>query len=143
MPNTMREPQVSREVRTLDSIRPTQAKAGLASPTQSDRPTASEKSFGQELSKVIEETLMRHFGSVKAVAFALGEMDPSQLRREFETAKLPLARLEGLDAFTKAAVGTAIVEQFGILSDPKARARQVLRQLRALADELEQFIDVA
>lgn len=139
----MRDQNVSREVRTLDSIRPTPAKAGLASPTQSDRQTVSEKAFGQELSKVIEETLMRHFGSVKAVAFALGEMDPSQLRREFETAKLPLARLEGLDAFTKAAVGTAIVEQFGILSDPKARARQVLRQLRALADELEQFIDVA
>lgn len=147
MPNTMREPQVSREVRSLDSIRPTQAKAGLHEHSQSD----AVRSFGPELTEVIERTLMLHYGSLKAIAYAFGEkdesgavlrpMDASQLRREFDTKRLPLARLEGLDAVAKAKVGAAIVMEFGVLTDPKARIRQVMQTIRELQREVEQFVE--
>lgn len=138
---------VSREVRTLDSIRPAQAKAGLHEHSQSD----AVRSFGPELTEVIEETLMRHYGSLKAIAYAFGEkdesgavvrpMDASQLRREFDTKRLPLARLEGVDAVAKAKVGAAIVMAFGVLTDPKARVRQVMQTIRELQREVEQFIE--
>lgn len=131
---TVPDPSRSPEVRIPDGLRLKPAKATLRQ---------SEPVRSSDLSRTIEDALLRHFGSVKAVAYALGEIDPSQLNRDYETGKLTLARLECLDEIAKAKVGAAICEQFGTLTSPKDHARRALREARQQLDQLEQYVEAS
>ena len=129
MATTMPDPCRSDPVRDLDSIRPTAAKAGLAS-----------DHVGLPVGIVIADAVVRHYGSVKAASISLGTngqpLDPSLMMREFK--KGNLSRLDR-DEEAKAFVSNALREAYGD-ADPKARARRLIRDLRHVADELAEVL---
>jgi hypothetical protein len=119
----------------LDTIRPTTLKAEYR---RSD-PVGSSDPIGPTLADVIETAVIQHYGSVKAAAISL-RVDPSLMRREFQEWKF--RRLATVDGETKAAIAAALTEAFGPLAaSPQQKARQSLRLIRDLTDELEQFLD--
>lgn len=126
--NLAHSPQ-SDPVRSLDHIRPTQHK----------------RSDGRTVGQVVKDAVVKHYGSVKAAAYALGEgahlprLDESLMMREFEAGKL--GRLEA-DPAIKPVVAAALQKAFGA-DDPKARALQLIQEGRAVLDELAQYIAFA
>lgn len=133
MPPSVKGPVQSQQVLNLDSVRPRPAKAGAPS----DQAGPAQDRIGPSLGHVVREAVTKHYGSVKAAALAL-DVDASLMQREFEAGKL--GRLDG-DADAKAAVSSALYEAYGRLDDPKARARRSVREMRALLDEFDQFLD--
>ena len=115
----------------LDVGRPRMAKAVLSSPLAR-----------LAWSAVLKDALDRHYGSLKAAAYAMGEYDPSQLSRDLDTGKFKQARLELCDDQAKAAIALALYRAFGE-SSPAARRRRLLRTLRRAIDELEEGEAVA
>lgn len=113
-------------VRSLDNLRPTPAKVGLAS---DHRRTDS-------VAAVMRDAVIGHYGSVKAAAISL-RVDPSLMQREFDAGKF--ARLEQADDETKAAVARALYDAFGS-SDPKTRAQRLIREARQRLDELSEAL---
>lgn len=119
------------EVRSLDTIRPEPAKAGLQR-TASDR-------VGPSFNEVVKHAVIGHYGSVKAAAYALGDVDPSLMRREFDEGKFGrLSAAADHDAL-QASIADAMRAAYGTL-DPKRRARQALMAIRQRCDELEEAI---
>lgn len=119
-------------VETHDFPRPRPAKADLR---QSDATTVSDR-IGLTFGDVVKTAVVKHFGSVKAAAISLGNVDPSLMMREFDAGKL--ARLEE-DVTAKACVARALHEEFAG-DDPKQRVRRILRDARAKLDELEDAV---
>ncbi len=123
-------------VRSLDSIRPTQAKAVLSS-----------DHIGLTVVDVTIDALLTHYGGVKQMAYALGEgakqpaLDPSLMSREFREGKF--GRLRHCDEMANAAVAVAMEKAFGKLTTPEARARQTVREIRQRLDELAQYLEHA
>lgn len=127
----MPAPRRSDPVCSLDHIRPTPAKAGLKQSDASDHSVVA----------VTRDALVKHYGSVKAMAFALGEVDPSLMNREFDAGKLArVDQFAGPEA--KAAIALALTEAFGVLTTPQARIRAAIREMRAKCDEFEQFVEL-
>ncbi len=124
MPATLATARASDPVRSADVARPPSDRVGLP--------------FRQ----VMRDALIRFYGSVKATAFALGQVDPSLMQREFER-----GLFERFDQYAtpaaKAYVAAALTEAYGPLHDPKARAKQLIRAMREELDELDQFVEVA
>lgn len=125
MAQTMTNARVSDPVRSLDNIRPTAVKAGLAS----DR-------VGPAFGAAFLDAVIRHYGSVKAAAISL-QVDPSLMVREFKKGKV--GRFEHADADAKAYVAAALHEAYGAY-DPKVRRQRLIRDLRSIADELSEVI---
>lgn len=130
MNSTVSSARRSDPVGNLDAIRPTAAKAGLRS-----------DGIGPSLTACVKDAVLRHYGSVKAAAFSLGEgakqhpLDPSLMMREFDAGKFH--RLEHADDEAKAAIARAMQEQFGN-GDPRARQRRAIRDaLRAIHELAE------
>lgn len=129
MPSTVAPNRVSDPVRSLDQIRPTQIR-------QSD---------GRTVGQVVKDAVVKHYGSVKAAAYALGEgaqlphLDESLMMRELEAGKL--GRLEA-DPAIKPVVAAALQKAFGA-DDPKTRALSLIQQGRAVLDELAQYVEFA
>lgn len=123
-------------VRSLDSIRPTPAKAVLPS-----------DHIGLTVVDVTIDALLAHYGGVKQMAYALGEgagqlpLDPSLMMREFKDGKL--GRLRHCDETALASVTVAMDRAFGKLTTPEARARQMVREIRQRLDELAQYLEMA
>lgn len=132
----MRQETSSVPVRTLDNIRPTQAKAGLHPTHPSDVVRPSD---GIGLSDVIRDAVVKHYGSVKAAAISLGNVDPSLMQREFDAGKF--ARLNEADADAKAAVADALYQVFGRLEDPKARVVRRIREAVECLKDIEAYLD--
>jgi len=136
MSASVQQDKRSLPVRTLDSIRPTPAKAVLPSDP-----------IGLTVADVIVDALLAHYGGVKQMAYALGEgagqpvLDPSLMMREFKDAKL--GRLRGCDELANAAITVAMDRAFGKLTTPEARARQMVREIRQRLDELSQYLEAA
>lgn len=86
-------------------------------------------------SAVLKDALDRHYGSLKAAAYAMGQYDPSQLTRDLDTGKFKQERLELCDAHAKAAIAFALYQAFADVS-PKARIQRLIRESRRLLDEL-------
>lgn len=125
MASTLPQRRASDLVRNLDNIRPSSAKAMLAS----DRSVL--------FTAVVVGAVLKHYGSVKAAAISL-RVDPSLMQREF--AKGQFARLDGADDEAKAFISAALRAAFGT-SDPKARRQRLVRDLRHIADELSEVIE--
>ena len=113
---------------TLDAVEP--------------RPTTD--SYGGQarsiaMSLVVKDALLRHYGSFKAAAISMGEMDQGQLTRDLDSGKFKFERLELCDLAAKASVCRALHEHFGN-TDPKARVQRLLRELRRAVDELAEAV---
>jgi hypothetical protein len=132
----MRQHDTSDLVGSLDNIRPTQVKAGLHPTFQSDSVRTSD---GLGLGDVIRDAVLKHYGSVKAAAISLGNVDPSLMQREFEAGKF--GRLNEADAAAKAAISEALYQVFGRLEDPKACARRAIREIEERVNTLRQFVE--
>lgn len=130
MSPTVASARQSTEGKSLDDIRPRMAHAGL-----------SVKSSQSALTAVVKDALLRHYGSLKAAAITMGEMDQGQLTRELDSGKLNLARLEMLDEAGKAEVAKRLHEAFiAALETPQARAQRVIREARQKLDELDEYL---
>jgi hypothetical protein len=93
------------------------------------------------LTAVVKDALLRHYGSLKAAAITMGEMDQGQLTRELDSGKLNLARLELLDDAGKAEVAKRLHEAFmAALESPQAHAQRVIREARQKLDELADYV---
>lgn len=114
----------SEEVRSLDQIRPTMAKAV--------RP--SDRAFCHTL----REAIVGYYGSVKAAAIALGDVDESLMSREFAAGKFGRFD-EHAEADAKAAVAQALMRAFPPC-DPRAEALRLIREARARLDALAEVI---
>lgn len=81
----------------------------------------------------IWEVLVRAHGSVKAMAFTMGNTDPSLLRRQVLDGTLPLKKLLEADPRALAAFGEFLVEHYGHTQKSKQQiAREKLPELLAL-----------
>lgn len=78
----------------------------------------------------------------EVAADTLGISQP-RLSHKFADGTLNLKEMSALGPEYLAALGQQLVEQYGALQTPKARARQGIRDMRALLDELDQFVEVA
>ena len=107
-------------------------KADLDSPPQSTAVTT-----------VVKDLLIRHYGKLEVAARLMGNMDKSQLSRDLGTGHFRMERLEMLaDASFYAALGRELLERFGPLATPKARARQKVREIKSALDEVEQALEL-
>lgn len=91
------------------------------------------------MTMIVKDALLRHYGSFKAAAYYMGEMDQGQLTRDLDSGKFKFERLELCDLVAKAAVCRALSEYFGN-SDPKARVRRLIRAVRHAVDELAEEV---
>lgn len=92
------------------------------------------------LSPVVKDAAQHAFGKQEAAAAHLGK-DKGNFSRDVDAGRVTLRDLEGLGAQFLAALGAGLVEQYGVLLDPKARIRQVIKQQRELLNEVEQFVE--
>lgn len=84
------------------------------------------------MGNAIWEVLVKGHGSVKAMAFTMGNRDRSLLRREVLSGELTLAQLLQADEKALAAFGEFLVEHFGAARKSKAElARERLPELLA------------
>ena len=91
------------------------------------------------MTMIVKDALLRHFGSFKAAAYAMGEMDQGQLCRDLDSGKLKFERLELCDLAAKAAVCRALAEHFGH-TDPKARRARLIRDVQRALDALAEDV---
>lgn len=129
MDSTVATARQSDPVRSLDQIRPRMAKAVHRGP-----------STGSAWSAVVKDALLRHYGSLKAAAIEMGDMDASQLTRDLDTGKFRSERLEMCDAAAKAFIAAALFEAFGAGS-PQARIQRLIREGRRILDELAEAVN--
>lgn len=122
----MAQAQCATEVNSLDSVRPSPAKAGL-------RRQASSIA----LIALVREALIRHYGSLKAAAISLS-MDPGQLTRELQTGDFKFEKLERADDEAKAFLAQAMQEVY--VFDPRSQALRMLREARRAIDEAMEHI---
>lgn len=118
-------------VPSLDVGRPRMAKAVLSSP-----------SAGRAWSRATKAALIRHFGTLKAAAITMGNIDASQLSRDLDTGKFKSERLDLLDAEANAFISTAVADALAD-RDPKARVRRLIREGRRILDELAEALEAA
>jgi hypothetical protein len=86
-----------------------------------------------DLKPAIYEVLMRGHGSVKAMAYTMGNTDPSLLRRQILDGTLPLKKLLEADPRALAAFGEFLLEHYGhALKSRQQLAREKLPELLAL-----------
>ena len=125
VPNAAR----SAEVNPLDGVRPRMAKADLDG-----------QSLSREMTSIVRDALVRHFGSLKAAAIDM-QIDPGQLTRELDGGKLNLARLAKCGAAFLLKFGELMVEHAQPLSTPKARGMQMVREIETKCQELRQLLE--
>lgn len=128
MTRNMAESRPSDPVRSLETVRPEPAKAGL-------RPSDAVRS-ADRIGPVVKAAVVKHYGSVKAAAITLGA-DPSLLMRELEAGKF--SRLEATDADCKRDIAKALFDAFG-QDDPIAHASRLIRDGRRVLDELSELL---
>jgi hypothetical protein len=115
-------------VKRVDEVQPPTAPADSVSSVQSIRMTA-----------VVKDALLRHYGSFKAAAITMGEMDQGQLARDLDSGKFKFERLELCDAVAKGFIAAALYEAFGHV-DPKERVRRLIRNAHRAIDELAEAV---
>lgn len=113
--------------------------------TDADEPRATTDGFGGQprsiaMTMVVKDALLRHYGSFKAAAISMGEMDQGQLTRDLDSGKFKFERLELCDLEAKAAVCRALAEHFGN-TDPRARVKRLIRKIRRDLEELDELAE--
>jgi hypothetical protein len=138
MSRSVQAPLPPMEVKRVDAGEPRRATIDGAEP----RPTST--GFGGQapsiaMSMVVKDALLRHYGSFKAAAISMGDMDQGQLTRDLDSGKFKFERLELCDLEAKASVCRALAEAFGN-TDPKARIQRLIRESRRILDELAEAV---
>lgn len=124
---------------------PTPVPAQTVQQMDADGPRATTTGFGGQaqsiaMTMIVKDALLRHYGSFKAAAYYMGEMDQAQLTRDLDSGKFKFERLELCDLPAKAAVCRALDEHFGN-TGPKARVKQLIRKIRRDLEELDELSD--
>lgn len=126
---TVAKPPVSGEVRSQDSSRHGYDSVGLKPAKAHLKSPASDFTYGGAIWGV----LVNAHGSVKEAAFAMGNTDPSLLRRQILDGTLPLKKLFEAEPKALAAFGDFLTEHFGDTQKSKQQiAREKLPELLAL-----------
>lgn len=134
MSQTMTATRSSDPVRSMDNIGPASDQIGPG-PQK-----AHLRERGPSLIQTTKDAAIRFYGGVKQTAFALGEVDPSLMMREFDAGKFQ--RLDThADVDAKAFIAAAQVDAFGPLKTPQARIRQAIREARQRLDDIEQGVE--
>lgn len=114
----------------LASVRPHMARASV-------QPQVDTSSLRELAAEAIRATS----GKARAAAIDLGIHEAS-LSRQLKDGTLRLEQLERLGPELLAELGRELVEHFGPLATPKARAHQRIRDARAILDELDQVVEL-
>jgi hypothetical protein len=96
-------------------------------------------SAGRAWSAATKDALIRHYGSLKAAAFAMGAYDPAQLSRDLTAGKFKSERLDLCDDAARAFISTAVADALA-QRDPKARVQRLIRESRRILDELAEAV---
>lgn len=120
----------SDQVRSLDHVGPASDQVGPKQVKAELRRTP----FGQ----VQADAIVRFYGSVKAAAYALGQVDASLMQREFRDGKFGRFDEHAKDD-AKAYVANVLHEVFGTLGTREARIAQLKRSITDQLDEMEQL----
>lgn len=94
------------------------------------------------LSPVVKVAAIHAHGKQEAAAAHLRK-DKGNFSRDVDAERLTMAQLRELGPAFLAKFGEELVKEYGALQDPKARIRQVIREVRERMNEIEQFVDVA
>lgn len=128
MAATVTSARRSDPVGSLENIGPGQAKAGL----RSDR-------VGLGWNITMRDGIVAHYGSVKEAAYALGQVDPSLMMREFADGKF--ARFDKhADELAKAGVAVYVLDVFGALTTPFAQGEKLLSDIENHVRQLRQLL---
>ena len=113
----------------LASVRPQMAKAAISTHLPAI-----------ELRALAGEAIRRVHGKALTAAELVG-VHHAHLGRLINDGDLKLKQLESLGPETLAELGKQLVEHFGALATPHARARRIVRELHHAIDELEQLVE--
>lgn len=124
----------------LETIRPQVAKATLQSGAAAANSEQKAQAPARGLRDLAAEAIRTTQGSARAAA---GDMaiHEAHLSRLLKDGTLRLEQMEQLGPVFAAKFGQHLVERFGSFASPKAQARRAVREIRRLADELEQLIE--
>lgn len=96
-------------------------------------------SEGIGIGSVVYDALVRHFGTVKELAYALGQVDPSQARNEIKAGDF-----RRLDKFAKpdarAVIANAVNSAYGKLQTADDDAEQAVAVLFTVAQRLASYV---
>lgn len=129
MSRSMTNAARSTEGNHLDGLRPQMVKAEL-----------HDQSLSIEMSGVVRDALIRHFGSLKAAAIEM-DIDPAQLTRELEAGKLNLARLSKCGAAFMLKFGQLMVEHAQPLTSPVAQGFKDLNEMERRIQSIRQLLE--
>jgi hypothetical protein len=130
MPQTLTKPNLTAPDKALVNVRPQMAKAEMPDNDAVD-----------SLSSVVKEAAKRsHNGKQGAAAAKLGK-DDGNFSRDIAAERLTLKDLKALGRSFLAEFGKELVNEYAPLETPEARARQNLREVKRLLDEVEQLLE--
>jgi hypothetical protein len=104
---------------------------------------ATEHKGAQEAARHLREVAkdaIRRVGKQGAAAIDIG-IHEGRLAHKLSDGTISLAELEKLGPHYAAEFGRQLLERFGALATPQARARQKIREARQALDELDQFLE--
>jgi len=136
MSATMPNAELSREVNSLDGLRPKPVKTSLRESTPVNAVNERQRPVTEIVSGVIRAQTQ------KAAAIEM-DIDPAQLTRQLQSGHLTIGRLDALSPEALARIGKELHERFAPLADPKEHARRKCDELQAIVNELRQYIEVA
>lgn len=116
--------------KALVTVRPSMAKAELPDNDAAD-----------SLSPVVKEAVKRSYGKQGAGAAKL-KKDEGNFARDVQAERMTLAELRALGRTFLAEFGRELLEQNGPLNTPQARLRQKARELREIANEVDQAAEL-
>lgn len=111
-------------------------------PIGSLRMASADNDATSGLSPLTKEAARRAHGKQEAAARHLGKQ-PSNFSRDVDRGDLRLRDLEALGPSFLAEFGRGLIEQYGALTDPKTRARLLIRDMEQCLAELRQYVEAA
>lgn len=95
------------------------------------------------LSSVVRDALIERFTKLEAAAFAMNEMDPSQLTRDLKSGKFSMERLDALEPSDRAFVLRRLHDETVGQADPQRYALRLLDEIDQRLREVRQYIAAA
>lgn len=121
---------------SLADVRATENKKAARPPTP---PPAQAQEPASPLREVARDAI-RRVGKQSAAATDIG-IHQGRLTHKLTDGTIQLAELEKLGPLYAAEFGRQLLERFGPVATPHARAKTLMRELRRMHDELAQLID--
>lgn len=112
----------------------------LATVRATDNKTALHSQVPASPLREIAKDAIRRIGKQSAAASDIG-IHEGRLAHKLADGTLSLAELERLGPQYAAEFGRQLLERFGPLATPQARARQTVRAMRQALDELDAYLE--